>query len=119
MKRDWSLVPAHRQGEGNGPHILRSLLEERYRDLPSLAFNRLLIGQGFFCDSTFSKLRPQFTEERVFCTLLYLNRFLLDLPLTDSVPLHRLERALYEPRLQAFRPEEAPLELVQETVQSY
>jgi hypothetical protein len=102
---------------GNGIHILRSLLEERYRDIPSLAFSRLVAGQTFFFDETVSRLRSHFSEDRVFCALLYLNRFLLDLPITASVPLHHLEREVYEPRLQVLCQEGVPLEMVTEAAE--
>lgn len=118
MKRDWSWTSAHSLGDRSQVHILRSLLEQRYRDIPSIAFNRLLSGQTFFFDKTVSRLRSQFSEDRVFCALLYLNRFLLDLPVTASVPLHHLEREVYEPRLQVFNQEGAPLEIVEEALEN-
>jgi hypothetical protein len=114
MKREWSWLSANSHVVGSRAHILRSLLEERYRDIPSVAFSRLVAGQTFFFDETVSQLRSHFSEDRVFCALLYLNRFLLDLPITASVPLHRLEREVYEPRLQVFRQEGLPLEIVEE-----
>ena len=58
------------------------------------------------------------SEDRVFCTLLYLNRFLLDLPITASVPLHRLEREVYGVRLQIFRNGGVPLEIVEEAIEN-
>jgi hypothetical protein len=125
MKRDWLLKSAQSNGSGNGMHIggnsmhvLRTLLEQRYRDIPSLAFSRLVAGQTYFFDETVTRLRSHFSEDRVFCALLYLNRFLLDLPITASVPLHRLEREVYEPRVQVLRQEGIPLEIVQDVVES-
>jgi hypothetical protein len=118
MKREWSWLSANSHVVGSRSHILRSLLEERYRDIPSLAFSRLVAGQTFFFDETLSRLRSHYSEDRVFCALLYLNRFLLDLPITASVPLHRLERDVYEPRLQVFRQDGLPLEIVEEVENS-
>jgi hypothetical protein len=116
MKQEWSWLLAGSNGEGNRVHILRGLLEQRYRDISSVAFSRLVAGRSFFFDETLSHLRSQFSEDRVFCTLLYLNRFLLDLPITASVPLHHLEREVYETRLHVFRHQGVPLEIVEEAI---
>ena len=42
----------------------------------------------------------------------------IDLPITASVPLHHLEREVYETRLQVFRHEGIPLEIVEEAIES-
>jgi hypothetical protein len=118
MKQEWSWLLDHSHGEGSRVHILRSLLEQRYRDISSIAFSRLVAGQTFFFDETVSRLRSHFSEDRVFCALLYLNRFLLDLPVTASVPLHRLEREVYEPRLQVLRQQGFPLEIVEDQIEN-
>jgi hypothetical protein len=118
MKKEWSWAVTRSHAEVSRAHILRSMLEERYRDITSIAFSRLLAGQTFFFDESLSRLKSHFSEDRIFCALLYLNRFLLDLPITASVPLHRLEREVYEPRLQVFRQEEVPLEIVEVPLES-
>jgi hypothetical protein len=43
---------------------------------------------------------------------------MVDLPITASVPLHHLEREVYETRLQVFRHEGIPLEIVEEAIES-
>lgn len=101
-------------GEGSKNQVLRVLLEERHPDVPSIAFNRLVTGQDYFFNAAFSRRRAHFSEEKIFCTLLYLNQVLLGLPPTDSVPLHPSERELYEPRLRVFNPQGVPLQIVEE-----
>jgi hypothetical protein len=67
MKQAWSWLLDHIHEERSRVHILRSLLEQRYRDISSLAFSRLVAGQTFFFDETVSRLRSHFSEDRVFC----------------------------------------------------